>query len=81
LLGLDHSRLSSALMAPYYNAFIAKPQTVDDIPRIVALMGPKTVPAPPPPPGQPPPTAPKTRLIVDVEGTITSIQRIPAAGS
>lgn len=49
LLGLDHSRVSTALMAPYYKAAIVSPQQVDDIPRIQELYGPAT--APPAPPG------------------------------
>lgn len=40
LLGLDHSRTSAALMAPYYNVSIAKPQENDDVPRVVARYGP-----------------------------------------
>lgn len=39
LLGLDHSSVSAALMAPYYNVNIAVPQKNDDIPRIQALYG------------------------------------------
>jgi hypothetical protein len=40
LLGLTHSKKQSALMAPYYNPFIASPQQNDDIPRIQKLYGP-----------------------------------------
>jgi len=39
LLGLSHSDKKQALMAPYYNPFVATPQTVDDIPRIQKLYG------------------------------------------
>lgn len=39
LLGLSHSKKKGALMAPYYNPFIAVPQAVDDIPRIQKLYG------------------------------------------
>jgi len=51
LLGLDHSRVSSSLMAPYYSPGISAPQENDDIPRIRALYGPsKENPLPPLPP-------------------------------
>ena len=50
MLGLDHSRNKSALMAPYYSAGITKPQSNDDIPRIQALYGKPTAPQPPKPP-------------------------------
>jgi hypothetical protein len=51
LLGLDHSRVQSALMAPYYNPAISVPQANDDIPRFQARYGERTSPPPPPPPG------------------------------
>ncbi len=44
LLGLGHSKRNSALMAPYYNPFIAVPQVDDDIPRIQKIYGPNTTP-------------------------------------
>lgn len=44
LFGLDHSRMASAIMAPYYNAVIAKPQADDDIPRFQKRYGVRTVP-------------------------------------
>lgn len=40
LLGLSHSKKPSALMAPYYNPFVATPQPNDDISRIQKLYGP-----------------------------------------
>jgi predicted Zn-dependent protease len=46
LLGLSHSKKPSALMAPYYNPFIATPQADDDIPRVQKLYGPGPAPAP-----------------------------------
>ena len=49
MLGLDHSRKQGALMAPYYNPNIAKPQWDDDIPRVQARYGPETAPPPPDP--------------------------------
>ena len=39
LLGLRHSTRPKALMAPYYNPFVANPQQDDDIPRIQKLYG------------------------------------------
>lgn len=39
LLGLNHSKKSGALMAPYYNPFVGIPQMDDDIPRIRKLYG------------------------------------------
>jgi hypothetical protein len=39
LLGLTHSKRPSALMAPYYNPFVAVPQEDDDITRIEKLYG------------------------------------------
>lgn len=53
LLGLEHSRVSSALMAPFYSPAVVSPRATDDIPRIQALYG-KPV-APPPIPTLPPP--------------------------
>ena len=51
LLGLDHSKMSSALMAPFYARAISKPQAADDVSRIQALYGPATgAPTPPPAP-------------------------------
>ena len=42
LLGLGHSKVPSALMAPYYNAAIGEPQPVDDIPRFQLRYGKRT---------------------------------------
>lgn len=48
MLGLDHSRTNSALMAPFYSPGVSKPQANDDIPRIQALYGPPVnTPTPP----------------------------------
>lgn len=47
LLGLDHSRSASALMAPTYNQRIGTPQDNDDIPRFVARYGKRDQPTPP----------------------------------
>ena len=55
LLGLEHSRNSNALMAPYYTPGIVNPQQADDIPRIQALYGKATSPPANPPPQFPVP--------------------------
>jgi peptidoglycan hydrolase-like protein with peptidoglycan-binding domain len=50
LLGLSHSNVQSALMAPFYSAGIASPQLKDDITRIQGLYGKATTPTEPKPP-------------------------------
>lgn len=67
LLGLDHSRVSSALMAPYYNPNIPKPVDNDDVRRIVALYGRPATPAPPPPAPPSTPTTPKDKYTVTIQ--------------
>jgi matrix metalloproteinase-1 (interstitial collagenase) len=39
MLGLEHSKKSGALMAPFYNPHVAVPQKIDDVSRIVARYG------------------------------------------
>jgi matrix metalloproteinase-14 (membrane-inserted) len=39
MLGLDHSRVKTALMAPYYAPRVTKPVENDDVKRIVKLYG------------------------------------------
>lgn len=41
-LGLEHSKVQSALMAPFYSPNVTKPQRNDDITRIQRLYGPPT---------------------------------------
>lgn len=54
LLGLTHSEVMSALMAPTYNARIWQPQANDDVQRIVNLYGPAEIaPVDPVQPDQP----------------------------
>ncbi len=55
MIGLDHSKKSGALMAPYYNQQIATPQWDDDIPRAQARYG-KNVGQPAPTPTPIPPS-------------------------
>lgn len=61
LLGLDHSKVQGALMAPYYSASVAKPVANDDIPRAVARYGQPNGAAPPPPP---PPSGGNRTLVI-----------------
>ena len=60
LLGLDHSRVQAALMAPYYAVGVGTPQANDDIPRIQARYGTRQGPPQPPPP---PPAAGRTLTV------------------
>lgn len=46
-LGLTHSKVQGALMAPFYNASVNIPQTNDDIPRMQSLYGKPTSIEPP----------------------------------
>lgn len=72
-LGLVHSSVSTALMAPFYSPNIEKPQQNDDIPRMQALYG-KVANNPPQPPIQPPiPTGPDGTTTIQLTGNITSI--------
>lgn len=67
LLGLDHSKVQSALMAPYYSPAVAVPQQNDDIPRFQARYGVRTA----PPANTPtPPARPKVVVTGDVEVTV-----------
>lgn len=60
LLGLDHSSVRTALMAPYYAPGVAAPQANDDVVQIRALYGPPQT-----------PTAPAgRRLVLDFDGPI-----------
>lgn len=79
MLGLDHSSVKQALMAPYYSPGIAKPQNNDDVSRIQRLYGaPTTPPTPDPTPG---PTNPngkiKVQLLVDSMNDISIDGRSP----
>jgi hypothetical protein len=75
LLGLEHSKEPKALMAPYYNVAILKPQQVDDIPRIVDLYGKATQPPP-----VNPPSGPGTAGKIKVEIMVNSMDDIKISG-
>ncbi len=49
LLGLGHSSVDTALMAPFYSPSISKPVQDDDVTRIIGLYGRATGTTPPPP--------------------------------
>lgn len=76
MLGLTHSQISTALMAPFYSPQIATPQASDDIPRIQALYGPATIPADPSPTNPPvtPPSVPSKETVITIKGNVDSIQ-------
>lgn len=81
LLGLQHSKVDSALMAPFYKRSIDKPQQRDDISRIQAIYGkPKVDPVPPDPnpdpdpdPDIPTPTPGSDHITIIVKGSIDSV--------
>ena len=65
LFGLDHSKVNTALMAPYYSPQVSLPQSNDDIPRFQSRYGKGSgVPTSPPasPPTTPTPSAPTVTL-------------------
>lgn len=57
--GLDHSRVSTALMAATYNVRVRHPQPNDDIPRFQARYGKRTAPLP----SDPTPTTPTEKTL------------------
>jgi hypothetical protein len=76
ILGLEHSSRRTALMAPIYSINVAKPQSNDDISRIVNLYGKPTgsEPRPTPNPTPTPELDPTPNsLEIKVNGQITSI--------
>jgi len=74
-LGLSHSRVGGALMAPTYNQAVAIPQDNDDIPRFVARYGARSTPVPPPvpPPTGTPGTTPTGSKSLTVTGNFSSV--------
>lgn len=75
LLGLEHSRVQTALMAPFYSAAVVSPQQNDDVSRVKALYGPPIG----GPPDPPPPTDPSCKTVNDclktLRNALASIQR------
>jgi len=72
LLGLGHSRSNGALMAPFYNPSVTKPQANDDIPRIQAYYGKPVV---VPPIENKPPVAEFMSSISELTAVFTDISR------
>lgn len=72
LLGLEHSRAQSALMAPYYSPAVAKPQANDDIPRIQNLYGKAkdSVPTDPVEPQNPTIPTSDDEIIIKLKGSV-----------
>jgi matrix metalloproteinase-14 (membrane-inserted) len=62
-IGLGHSEVRTALMAPYYAAGVAVPQADDDIPRARAIYGAPVVPPPVPPAGS-------SRIVLEFDGPV-----------
>ena len=85
LCGLEHSKMPTALMAPYYNVNIKNPQLSDDVPRIQALYGAASDPTPTPTPPvaptpTPTPTTPPVGGRIKVEITVDSMDDIKING-
>lgn len=66
-LGLTHSKIQGALMAPYYNAAIAVPQQQDDVTRLQALYGKGVVTTPTPIPTEP------EDLVIRIKGSVKEL--------
>jgi matrix metalloproteinase-14 (membrane-inserted) len=77
LLGMSHSKVDSALMAPFYSAALSKPQRNDDISRIQKIYGPPKQqppqPQPQPPTNPTPPTQGVLQISIKYEGTIKDV--------
>lgn len=73
LLGLDHSRVQTALMAPYYDPTVASPQANDDVPRAKARYGEPRNDSPSPPPTPP---AGRRRVIEVVGDAVISVDGV-----
>lgn len=64
-LGLDHSNIQTALMAPYYAANVSKPVSPDDVERIQGVYGKPAV------SNNPPPTTPPNSGSLPAELTVS----------
>lgn len=73
LLGLHHSNVNTALMAPFYKAAITKPVHNDDVTRIVSKYGAPSSPAPTPTPIPDPTPNPVPTPIPDGEKFVVEI--------
>lgn len=73
LLGLEHSSIQTALMAPYYNVNISKPQDKDDVSRIINLYGKAQVKPDPVPDPTPTPTPSPKQTIITINGSVDNI--------
>ena len=79
LLGLEHSRVNTALMAPYYSPNVPKPVQNDDVTRIVKLYGkPVSGPAEPAPTPTPVPTPVPGSIKVEI--IVSSLDQITVGG-
>lgn len=67
ILGLEHSKVKTALMAPYYSVNVSKPQLTDDIPRIQAIYGKKNTQPDP----EPIPDPEQKEYIIRVKGVVS----------
>lgn len=73
-LGLEHSKIQTALMAPYYAANVNAPVSPDDIERIQRLYGPPAAaPATPTTPGPTTPTPTGGGITIQVTGQVAGI--------
>ncbi len=79
-LGLSHSQVKSALMAPYYTPGIAIPQQNDDIPRLQSLYGKALVPVPTPTPDPTPDPLPPPGESTTISITVSGIEKVEIPG-
>jgi matrix metalloproteinase-14 (membrane-inserted) len=81
-LGLDHSRINTALMAPFYNKAVYVPKSPDDVERVQGMYGKPNVTPPTTPPTVPPTTPDKPtvgKLLITIDYAGSADFRIKAA--